>query len=305
VSDDRPRRLGGEAPAAALRRDALARLDDRLRAGADPCLATVLVSDDRGARAFMDRKHDLCAEVGIETRRVDLPADVAAERVYRTVDELGSDPSVTALFVQTPLPAHVDEATVRRAVPAEKDVDCFAPGNVGRLVRGNPRVRPVTARAVDRLLRAHGVGVAGRDAVVVGRTDAIGKPLAHALCRRDATVTVCHTRTRDLGARTRTADLLVTAAGSPGLVDGSMVADGVVVVDVSATHVDGEVVGDVDAASVRPKAAATTPVPGGVGPVTMAAFLDNLVTVGTEPARTDYRNCLPVVRRDDPADHRQ
>ncbi|MFB6256791.1 MAG: tetrahydrofolate dehydrogenase/cyclohydrolase catalytic domain-containing protein, partial [Haloplanus sp.] len=193
-----PRRLGGTEPAVAVRRDALARLDACRDAGVDPHLATVLVSDDPGAQAFMDRKHDRCAEAGIDTRR----------RVYRTVEELGADPAITALFVQVPLPAHVDEAAVRARVPPEKDVDCFAHANVGRLVAGDPRIRPVTSLAVDRLLSAHDVAVAGRDAVVVGRTTAIGTPLAHLLCRRDATVTVCHSRTEELGAQTRSADLL-------------------------------------------------------------------------------------------------
>ena len=283
MSGREPRRLAGGPPAERVRGDALARLDDCREAGVEPRLATLLVSDDEGARAFMDRKHDLCAEVGVESRRVDLPADAPAERVYETVEDLGSDPDVTALFVQVPLPEGVDEAAVRARVPPEKDVDCFAHANVGRLVAGDPRIRPVTALAVDRLLSAYDVEVAGRDAVVVGRTTAIGTPIAHLLCRRDATVTVCHSRTRELGAKTRTADLLVTAAGTPGLVDGSMVSDGVVVVDVSVNRVasDGEktVVGDVDAASVGEKAAAMTPVPGGVGPLTMACLLHNVAAV--------------------------
>ena len=274
-----PRRLSGADPAAAVRRDALARMDACREAGVDPCLATVLVSDDPEARAFMDRKHARCAEVGIDTRRVDLPAEAPADRVYRTVEELGADPSVTALFVQVPLPTHVDEAAVRARVPAEKDVDCFAHANVGRLVAGDPRVRPVTSLAVDRLLSAYDVAVAGRDAVVVGRTTAIGTPLAHLLCRRDATVTVCHSRTEELGAKTRSADLLITAAGTPGLVDGSMVSAGVVVVDVSANRVADGVVGDVDADSVGEKAAAMTPVPGGVGPLTVACLLRNVAAV--------------------------
>jgi methylenetetrahydrofolate dehydrogenase (NADP+)/methenyltetrahydrofolate cyclohydrolase len=278
VSD--PRRLSGAAPAAAVQRDALARLDACREAGVDPCLATVLVSDDPGARRFMDRKHDRCAEVGVDTRRVDLPADAPADRVYRIVEELGADPSVTALFVQVPLPAHVDEAAVRARVPAEKDVDCFAHANVGRLVAGDPQVRPVTSLAVDRLLSAYDVAVAGVDAVVVGRTTAIVTPLAHLLCRRDATVTVCHSRTEGLGAKTRSADLLVTAAGTPGLIDDSMVSAGVVVVDVSANRAaDGNVVGDVDAESVGETAAAMTPVPGGVGPLTMASLLHNVAAV--------------------------
>lgn len=277
-----PLRLAGDDPAATVRWAALDRLDACRRAGVDPVLGTVLVSDDPAARAVMDRKHDLCTEVGIDTRRVDLPADAAAERVYRTVSDLGTDPAVTALFVQVPLPDHVDGMEVRRRVPAEMDVDCFNPENVGRLVAGEPRVRPVTARAVDRLLTAYDIDVAGTDAVVVGRTPAIGTPIAHRLCRRDATVTVCHSRTQNLGAKTRAADLLVTAAGTPEVVDGSMVSEGVVVVDVSANRVDDGVVGDVDAASVRGRAAALTPVPGGVGPLTMACLLDNVVAV-SEP----------------------
>jgi len=284
VSDTR--RLGGAEPAAAVREDALTRLDDCREAGVDPCLATLLVSNDPAARAFMDRKHDLCAEVGVGTRRVDLPADAPAERVYRVVEDLGADPAVTALFVQVPLPSHVDEAAVRARVPPEKDVDCFAHANVGRLVVGDPRVRPVTTLAVDRLLSAYGVEVAGRDAVVVGRTTAIGLPIAHLLCRRDATVTVCHSRTRDLGAKTRAADVLVTAAGTPGLVDGSMVSTGVTVVDVSANRVDGDVVGDVDAASAGEKAAAMAPVPGGVGPLTMACLLHNVATVSADAGQS-------------------
>jgi len=291
-----PRRLSGTDPAAVVRRDAIARLDDCREAGVDPRLATLLVSDDPGARAFMDRKHDLCAEVGVDTRRVDLPTDTPADRVYEVVEDLGGDPAITALFVQVPLPDHVDEAAVRTRVPPAKDVDCFAHANVGRLVAGDPRVHPITSLAVDRLLSAYDIDVAGRDAVVVGRTTAIGTPIARLLCRRDATVTVCHSRTRALGAKTRTADLLVTAAGTPGLIDGSMVDDGVVVVDVSANRVDGEkrrpsesrpaageskttVVGDVDAASVGEKAAAMTPVPGGVGPLTMACLLHNVAAV--------------------------
>jgi methylenetetrahydrofolate dehydrogenase (NADP+)/methenyltetrahydrofolate cyclohydrolase len=292
VSRNDPRRLAGDDPAATLQREALERIAACREDGVEPCLGTVLASDDPGARRFMDRKHERCAEVGIDTRRVDLPADAPAERVYRAVSDLGADPAVTALFVQAPLPDHVDETAVRERVPPAKDVDCFALENVGRFVAGDPRVRPVTTVAVDRLLRAHGVDVAGCDAVVVGRTTAIGTPLAHLLCRRDATVTVCHSRTRNLGSKTRAADLLVTAAGTPGLVDGSMVSEGVVVVDVSATRVEREgdtaVVGDVDAESVAEKAAAMTPVPGGVGPMTMAAILDNVARV-SDPAPDQSR----------------
>ncbi|MFB6108987.1 MAG: bifunctional 5,10-methylenetetrahydrofolate dehydrogenase/5,10-methenyltetrahydrofolate cyclohydrolase [Haloplanus sp.] len=286
-----PRTLAGDDPAAAVASAARDALADCRAAGADPCLGTVLMSDDPADRAFMDRKHDRCAEEGVETRRVDVDSDAPAERCYRAVEDLASDPEVTAVFVQVPLPAHVDEAAVRRRVPPTKDVDCFHPENVGRLVAGDPRIEPVTPRAVCRMLDHYDVPVAGRDAVVVGRSNAIGKPLAAMLLSADATVTVAHSRTRDLGAVTRRADLLVTAAGAPGLVDGSMVREGVVVVDVSANRVGGEgetrVVGDVDAASVAPEASALTPVPGGVGPVTIATLLENVAAVTATAAGVD------------------
>jgi methylenetetrahydrofolate dehydrogenase (NADP+)/methenyltetrahydrofolate cyclohydrolase len=276
------RRLDGTAAADALRTAALDRLDRLRDAGVDPCLATVLASDDPGDEAFMDRKHELCASVGIDTRRVDLSPDVAPDELYRTVADLGADPAVTALFVQIPLPSGVDDVAVRRRVPPSKDVDCFNPTNLGRFVAGDdPPAEPATARAVARLLAAHDIDVAGRDAVVVGRTPTIGRPIAHRLCRDGATVTVAHSRTRDLGAVTRRADLVVTAAGSPGLVDGSMLSSDAVVVDVSVNRVAGsngtQLVGDVDPAVES--CAALTPVPGGVGPVTLSAVLDNVVRV--------------------------
>jgi methylenetetrahydrofolate dehydrogenase (NADP+)/methenyltetrahydrofolate cyclohydrolase len=265
------------------------------RAGARPRLGTVLASDDPAAARFMDRKHDACADLGIDTDRIDLPATARPSRVYDAVERLADDDGVTAVFVQAPLPDGVDPGAVRARVPPGKDVDCFAPENLGRLVRGDPRVVPATPAAVLRLLDAYDVPTAGRDAVIVGRTTAICKPLAHLLLAPDpgpdATVTVCHTRTADLAARTRRADLLVTAAGTPGLVDASMVAPGAAVVDVSATRVetdDGtELVGDVEFEAVRERAGAVTPVPGGVGPLTMACLLRNVVDVTARAAGVD------------------
>jgi methylenetetrahydrofolate dehydrogenase (NADP+)/methenyltetrahydrofolate cyclohydrolase len=287
-------RLRGGEPAEAVRKAAREDLAVLESHGVTPTLGTVLMSDDDADRAFMDRKHDLCAEFGIETRRIDVAPDAPAGECYAAVERLGADDDVTALFVQVPLPDHVDESAVRSRVPAEKDVDCFDHANLGRLVGGDPRVTPATPAAVRRLLSAYDVETAGRDAVVVGRNNAIGKPLANMLLDRgpggDATVTVCHTATADLGEQTRAADLLVTAAGAPRLVDASMVAPGAVVVDISVNRVetddgsDYELVGDVDFESVAETAGAITPVPGGVGPLTLAQIVRNVVDVTARQA---------------------
>lgn len=256
--------------------------------GVTPRLGTVLMTDDETQRRFMDLKHERCRSLGVETDRVDVPPGAPATTLYDAVESLATAEEVTALFVQVPLPGHVDARRVRALVPAGKDVDCFAPANLGRLVAGDPTVVPATAGAVCRLLDEYGVETAGRDVVVVGRDTVIARPLANLLLARgprgDATVTVCHTATRDLAAATRRADVLVTAAGEPGLVDGAMLGEGVTVVDVSATPVERpgastDLVGDVDFESASAKASAITPVPGGVGPVTMALLLRNVVDV--------------------------
>jgi len=270
--------------------------------GVVPTLGTVLMTDDATQRRFMELKHDRCRSLGIETRRVDVDPDAPASALYDAVTGLAEDDEVTAVFVQDPLPDHVDEQRMRALVPPEKDVDCLAHENLGRLVAGRPRVVPATAGAVRHLLDAHDVETAGAEVVVVGRTTTIGKPLANLLLARgdggDATVTVCHTATTDLAAHTRRADVLVTAAGVPRLVDGAMLDDGVVVVDVSATRVnadgtpadgsdpatEGELVGDVDFESAAAKASAITPVPGGVGPLTLAMIGRNVVDVAAAGA---------------------
>jgi len=279
--------LGGDALATDIRASVRGRVAALAESGVEPTLGTVLMSDDPGDERFMNLKHAACAEAGIATRDVRLAPDAPAERVYRAVTDLSADDAVDAVFVQVPLPDHVDTSAVRSRVAPEKDVDCFAFENVGRLVAGAPRFEPATPAAVRELLAAHDVPVAGRDVVVVGRSSVIGTPLANLLLRDapdgNATVTVCHSRTRDLAAHTRRADVLVTAAGVPALVDGAMLSDGVVVVDVSANRREAEdtgeveVVGDVDFDSAASTAAAITPVPGGVGPVTLACLLRNVV----------------------------
>lgn len=274
--------LHGEPVAAEIRESVRERIDELREEGVAPTLGTVLVSDDAAANRFMDLKHEACRDVGVDTRDHRLDPDAPGSSVVEVVESLGADPAVDGIFVQAPLPDHVRELDVRRAVDPAKDVDCFHPTNLGRLVAGCPRFRPATPAAVRALLDAYDIPVEGRDVVVVGRSGVIGKPLANMLLEDgpggNATVTVCHSRTADLGEKTRQADILVTAAGVPELVDASMVAEDVAVVDVSANRTEsGETVGDVAFAAVREKASAITPVPGGVGPVTLAALLENVV----------------------------
>ncbi len=272
-------------------REDLATLRDQ---GIRPTLGTVLMSDDNADEAFMDRKHELCEAAGIPTKRVDIRPDEPAEVLYRTVERLGADDDVTSLFVQVPLPDHVNASAIRDRVPPVKDIDCFAPENLGRLVVGDSWVTPATPAAVLRLLEAYCIETVGKDVVVVGRNTAICKPLANLFLARgpggDATVTVCHTATTDLAAKTRRADILVTAAGVPHLVDESMVSAGVSVVDISVNRIRAdtekgyELVGDVDFESVKEKASAITPVPGGVGPLTLVLILRNIVDVTARQA---------------------
>ena len=273
--------------------------------GVVPTLGTVLMSDDPADERFVRLKHDACAEVGIDTRDVRLEPDAPPARLYRAIETLCADPVVDAVFVQVPLPRHVSLSAVRSRLDPAKDVDCFHHENLGRLVAGDPRFVPATPAAVCHLLEWYDVPTVGAHVVIVGRSGPIGIPLANLLLgdepRRNATVTVCHSRTSALEEKTRRADVLVTASGVPELVDGSMLSPGVVVVDVSVNdrpadsavgRRDGSsdrasqssagqsgstVVGDVAFESAREKASAITPVPGGVGPVTLAMVVRNAV----------------------------
>ena len=279
------------------------RVADLAERGVTPTLATVLMSDEPADERFVALKHETCADVGIDTRDVRLEPDEPAARLSRVIEAVRDDRGVDAIFVQAPLPDHVALAAVRTRIDPAKDVDCFHPETLGRLVAGDPRFVPATPAAVCRLLEWHDVPVAGADVVIVGRSEPIGKPLANCLLRDDpcgnATVTVCHSHTTALASVTRRADVLVTAAGVPELVDGSMLSPGVVVVDVSVnrrpssasagddssargrsestSEPTSRVVGDVAFESAREKASAITPVPGGVGPVTLAMLAQNVV----------------------------
>lgn len=275
--------MDGEPVAAKIREEVSGRVRDLSEYV--PTLGTVLMSDDPDDERFMELKHDACDDVGIATRECCLDPSAAESRLYHAVERLCADSEIDAVFVQSPLPDHVEMAGVRQRLDPQKDVDCFHPVNLGRLVAGNPRFLPATPAAVRRLLTAYDVTVEGQNVVIVGRSNTIGKPLANLFLNDaplgNATVTVCHSHTTNLAAMTHRADIVVTACGVPELIDGSMLTSGVTVVDVSANRTESngdiDVVGDVEYESARKVAAAITPVPGGVGPVTLAMLLKNVV----------------------------
>jgi methylenetetrahydrofolate dehydrogenase (NADP+)/methenyltetrahydrofolate cyclohydrolase len=253
--------------------------DDVTRMEKTPKLVAVLMSDDPASETYVRMKREAADEVGIDSETVRIDPDAPEEKLLSTVGRLNEDDEVDGILVQLPLPDHVDEERALEAVSPEKDVDGFHPFNKGLLLEGRPRFVPATPKGVVRMLREHGVELEGKDVVVMGRSDIVGKPLAALLFSRDvnATVTVCHSSTEDLERHTRNADVVVAAVGVPEFVTAEMVTEGVVVVDVGINRVDEELVGDVAYDEVAEKASAITPVPGGVGPMTVASLLENTV----------------------------
>ena len=249
--------------------------------GVTPGLATVLMSDDPASETYVSMKQKACDEIGMESFHVEIDPDAPAEELYDTIDELNADPEVHGILVQLPLPDHVDEFQILQQIDPMKDVDGFHPENVGRLVAGNARFKPCTPHGVLKMIEDAGVDTEGKDAVVVGRSNIVGKPMANLLLQKEdygnATVTVCHSRTQDLAEKTRAADIVIAAAGVPEMIDGSMLSEGQVVVDVGTNKVDGDLVGDVDFDSAKDVVDAISPVPGGVGPMTITMLLYNTV----------------------------
>ncbi|MDV2502697.1 MAG: bifunctional methylenetetrahydrofolate dehydrogenase/methenyltetrahydrofolate cyclohydrolase FolD [bacterium] len=245
--------------------------------GVQPGLATVLVGDDTASHVYVKTKRKACDEVGIAPFPYELPASASQEDLLALIEDLNKNPEVHGILVQLPLPEGLDEALVLEAVDPAKDVDGFHPTNIGRLVAGTAVLLPCTPAGIIELLDRTGIPIEGAEAVVVGRSAIVGKPLALLLLHRHATVTICHTRTRDLAATARRADILVAAAGRAGVVTAEMVKPGACVIDVGINRVEGKLVGDVDFEAARAVAGAITPVPGGVGPMTVAMLLTNTV----------------------------
>ena len=277
-------KLDGSATAAAIKSELTTRVAALHERGIRPGLGTILVGDDPGSRWYVNGKHKDCAEVGIESIRIDLPATATQEEIEDAVRVLNDDPACTGYIVQLPLPKGRDENRVLGMVDPDKDADGLHPTNLGWLVLGKAAPLPCTPNGIVELLRRHGVEIAGAEVTVVGRGITVGRPLGLLLTRRseNATVTLCHTGTRDLAAHVRNADIVVAAAGVPGIVTGVMVKPGAAVLDVGVSRVDGKLAGDV-APEVWDVAGWVSPNPGGVGPMTRAMLLSNLVAMAEQP----------------------
>ena len=270
--------LDGKALAATIKADLTVRVAALVAQDITPGLGTVLVGDDPGSKAYVAGKHRDCAQVGMASLQVELPASVSEAELDAEIARLNADPSCTGYIVQLPLPGDLDDNRALGLVDPGKDADGLHPVNLGKLVLGEPAPLPCTPRGIVELLRRNGIGLSGAEVCIVGRGTTVGRPLGLLLTRKseNATVTLCHTGTVDVGAHTRTADIVVAAAGRPGLITADMIKPGAVCVDVGITRTDAGLAGDLDA-SVRDVASWVAPVPGGVGPMTRAMLLTNVV----------------------------
>ncbi len=245
--------------------------------GHSVCLAVVRVGDDPASEVYVRNKKNACARLGIESREIHLSAEASQAEVEQCLDALGADEGVDGILLQLPLPRGLDERAALTHIPEDKDADGFRSGNCGRLISGGQGTLPCTPKGILYMLKFYGVPLAGKHAVVVGRSAIVGKPAAMMLLNENCTVTVCHSKTVDLKEHTRRADILVAAVGKAGFITGDMVRDGCVIVDVGINRTENGLKGDVDAESVGEKAAYITPVPGGVGKLTVAMLMENVI----------------------------
>ncbi|MDD6735278.1 MAG: bifunctional methylenetetrahydrofolate dehydrogenase/methenyltetrahydrofolate cyclohydrolase FolD [Clostridiales bacterium] len=246
--------------------------DNGINAG----LAVILVGDDPASRVYVNNKKKACEEIGIYSEEYALPETTSEEELLNLIDKLNNKPEISGILVQLPLPAGLDEEKVINRINPKKDVDAFHPVNVGKIMVGNYDFVPCTPAGIMELIKESGIDICGRECVVVGRSNIVGKPMAMMLLHANGTVTVCHSRTKNLAEKTRQADILVAAVGIPNFITGDMVKEGAVVIDVGINRTEnGKLTGDVEFETAEPKAAAITPVPGGVGPMTIAMLMKN------------------------------
>jgi methylenetetrahydrofolate dehydrogenase (NADP+) / methenyltetrahydrofolate cyclohydrolase len=267
--------------------------------GVHPCLSVTLVGEDPASKVYVGQKDAAAKEVGIEARTHTLPAATTEEELTRHLVREAQDPTVHGMLLQLPLPKHLPEEKLLRWIPASKDVDGFHPENLGRVMLGQPGFKPCTPWGVQVLLERYGIDTSGKHIVIIGRSNIVGKPLMNLLVQKgkgaNATVTLCHTGTPDIAKYTLQADIVVAAVGRPGTVTGAMVQEGVVAIDVGVNRIDApgspkgyRLVGDIDFESVAPKASAITPVPGGVGPMTIAMLLSNTVQAAANQTKPQF-----------------
>ena len=272
--------LSGKEFAARIKEDAAHGVAELKAAGVLPCLAVIIVGSAPASEVYVRNKQRTCEELGIRSDHIALPAETTKEELLACIEELNVDPEVHGILVQLPLPAQIaeDEEEILSHIDPRKDVDGFHPVNVGHLVLGAPGLRPCTPAGCIRMLDDAGIPIEGAHAVIIGRSNIVGKPMAHLLLERNATVTICHSRTQNLAAIARTADILVAAVGRPHFVTADMVKEGATVIDVGINRIaPKQLVGDVDFDAAAPVAGAITPVPGGVGLLTVAMLMENVV----------------------------
>lgn len=272
--------LSGKEFAARIKEDAARGVAELKAAGVLPRLAVIIVGSDPASEVYVRNKQRTCEELGIRSDHIALPAETTKEELLACIEELNVDPEVHGILVQLPLPAQIaeDEEEILSHIDPRKDVDGFHPVNVGHLVLGAPGLRPCTPAGCIRMLDYAGIPIEGAHAVIIGRSNIVGKPMAHLLLERNATVTICHSRTQNLAAIARTADILVAAVGRPHFVTADMVKEGATVIDVGINRIaPKQLVGDVDFDAAAPVAGAITPVPGGVGLLTVAMLMENVV----------------------------
>lgn len=269
--------LDGKVMSASLRAEIAERVQKLKEQGVTPGLAVILVGNDPASEIYVRNKGNGCAETGMYSRTIQMPAETTQEQLEDTIDELNSDPAIHGILVQLPLPKHLDENAALAKILPEKDVDGFHLINAGHMLTGTEGVVACTPRGALYMIKSTGLDLNGKEAVVIGRSNIVGKPMAMLLLRENCTVTICHSRTKNLAEHTRRADILVAAVGKAGFVTADMVKPGSVVIDVGINRVDGKVKGDVDYDAVKEVAGWITPVPGGVGKMTITMLLANTV----------------------------
>lgn len=271
--------IDGKVISAHIKQQVKAQVDELKAKGIEPCLAVIIVGDDFASRTYVNNKKRTCEEVGIKSLEFALPAETTQDELLALVEKLNADESVNGILCQLPIPKHIDEKVILNAIKPEKDVDAFHPVNAGHIMIGDCVLKPCTPAGIMEMLKYEGVDVAGKNCVVIGRSNIVGKPMAMLLLAASGTVTVCHSRTQNLAEITKSADILVAAVGKAKFVTADMVKEGAVVIDVGMNRdEDGKRCGDVDFEAVKDKASHITPVPGGVGLMTVAMLMQNTVT---------------------------
>ena len=279
--------LDGKVMSEKLRKEIAERVAALKEKGLTPGLAVILVGNDPASEIYVRNKGKGCEEVGMYSRTIQLPEETTQEELDSEIEKLNADPAIHGILVQLPLPKHLDEQAALVKILPEKDVDGFHLINAGHMLTGTEGVIACTPRGALYMIKSTGIDLNGKEAVVIGRSNIVGKPMAMLLLRENCTVTMCHSRTKNLAEHTRRADILVAAVGKAGFVTSDMVKDGAIVIDVGINRVDGKVLGDVDFESVKEKAGWITPVPGGVGKMTITMLLDNAVEAAERTLNRD------------------